>query len=150
MKFSDEPGYRHQRPYRPTGVSILTILNGFSAGFLPAFSAISQIASAADQNLEGLTLTALCLSVGLPVAIISAAIGAFMGSDRSRLALLILVTLFFSLRAFQNASLALAGAIPEDQQVLAYGRIFWSALWIGINVWYFLRPSTIAFYRRPV
>jgi hypothetical protein len=149
MKYSDEPREPLPRPERPTGVSILTILNGFSAGFIPAIGAITQIANAARQSPDDITLATLCLAVGLPVAIISAAIGAFLGSDRSRVALLVLITLFYSLRAFQNASLAVTGALPEDQQMLAYGQILWSSLWIGINAWYFLRPSTIAFYRRP-
>ena len=131
MKFSEEPGYRYSRPARPTGVSILTILNGFSAGIMPALAAITQIANAANQNGEGLSLAALCLSVGLPVTIVSAAIGAFLGSDRARLAMLFLVTLFFSLRAFQNASLARAGGtiaafmafarIPADITLLETG-----------------------------
>jgi len=150
MKYSEESGEPYPRPERPTGVSILTILNGVSAGIMPAIGAITQIANAAERSPEDVTLATLCLSIGLPVAIVTAAIGAFLGSDRSRIALIVLVTLFFSLRAFQNTSLALAGALPEDQQIMAYGRVLWSALWIGINAWYFLRPSTIAFYRRPL
>jgi hypothetical protein len=150
MKFTDEPAEPLPRPERPLGVSLLTILDGLLAGFMPALAAITQIASDANPDQGDITLTTLCLSVGLPVTIITAAIGTFAGSDRARVALLILITLFFGLEAFRNVSLAAAGLVPEGQQFSAYGRALRAAVWIAINAWYFLRPGTVAFYRRPL
>jgi hypothetical protein len=137
------------RPDRPLGVSILTIWDGAMAGLLPAFQAVFMVLrGTTDPN--DISLLTLCLAVGLPIAIVTAAIGTFSGSDRSRLSLLVLVTLYYGLNAFRDASLIAAGAVSGNALFGAYFGILSAVFWAAVNIWYFLRPRTIAFYRRPI
>ena len=149
MRFSPEVPEPLPRPERPVGVGILTIWNAFSAGFLPALTSILQINNAARQNQGAISLGALCLSVGLPVSVVTAAIGAFMGYDRARVALLVLVTLYYGLDAF-GSILPVATGAQTEQLLFGIARALWDGFWIVLNAWYFLRPSTIEFYRRPI
>jgi hypothetical protein len=137
------------RPDRPLGVSILTVWDGAMAGGLPAFQTIFMILRGTTDPSE-ISLLTLCLAVGLPIAIVTAAIGTFTGSDRSRLSLLVLVTLYYGLNAFRDASLIAASAVAGEPLARAYFGILSGVFWVGVNIWYFLRPRTIAYYRQPV
>jgi hypothetical protein len=137
-----------QQPDRPLGVAILSIWDGVSVGLIPALRMGIMIAS--NQNLEDISILTLCISIGLPITIITAALGTFRGNDRARLSLLILLTIYFGLNMFQNVILLVSGGLtPEDQVRISVGFIG-AILTVVINLWYFLRPNTISFFRRPV
>ena len=137
-----------QRPDRPLGVTILSIWDGVSVGVIPALRMGIMIAS--NPNLEEISILTLCVSIGLPITIVTAALGTYRGSDPARLSLLILLTIYFGLNAFQNAILLVSGGLtPEDQMQNSAG-IIGAILTVGINLWYFLRPNTISFFRRPI
>jgi len=54
------------------------------------------------------------------------------------------------LNAFQNVTLLVSGdLIPEEQLTSIWG-IFTAIISVGIILWYFLRPKTIAFFRKPI
>lgn len=135
------------RPERPFGVSLLTIWDGIAIGILPVFR--EGITLATSSSNEDISIISLCLAIGLPIAIVSAAIGTFKGNDRARLGLLILLAIYFSLNIFQNITLLIAGNLTPEEQVPNLGGIFVSIISLFINLWYFLRPSTIAYFRRP-
>jgi hypothetical protein len=138
------------RPERPFGVTALTIIDGFYAGLWPIMGAISSLTTVVANEGEQISWLALWLSIGLPITIITAAIGTFKGYDRARFWLLILITIYFSLNTFQDLSLVSAGIYSGDMTLSAYGRILRSGVWMVLNIWYFLRPNTIAFFRRPI
>jgi len=105
---------------------------------------------ARNPNLEDISILTLCVSIGLPITIITAALGTYRGNDLARLSLLILLTIYFGLNTFQNVILLVSGGLtPEDQVRISVG-IIGAILTVGINIWYFLRPSTITYFRRPV
>jgi hypothetical protein len=132
------------------GVLILTLVDGLVAGVIPALGTATAVIRSAAQGESQVSLAGLCISVLLPIAIITAAIGAFRGSDLSRLALLFLLVIYFTLQAFQNASLIIGGLLSPQAETLSYGRSLAAIALVLANIWYFLRPATIAFYRRPV
>jgi len=90
------------------------------------------------------------VSIGLPITIVTAALGTYRGSDPARLSLLILLTIYFGLNAFQNVILLVSGGLTPEDQVRNSAGIIGAILTVGINLWYFLRPNTISFFRRPV
>jgi hypothetical protein len=136
------------RPERPLGVSILTIWDGVALGVIPALRGGLNIATSSNQG--EISMITMCLSLGLPIAILTAAIGAFKGNDRARLGLLFLLTIYFSLNIFQNVTLIIAGNLAPEEQVRSIGGIFIAIISVLINLWYFLRPNTIIYFRRPI
>jgi hypothetical protein len=136
------------RPERPLGVTILTIWDGITAGVVPVIT--NMILVVQESNIDQISLVTLCLTVGIPIGIITVSLGTFLGNDRARLFLLFLLTLFHGLNSFQNVSMALGGTLSASDQLKAYASAFYSLLILGVNIWYFLRPKTIAYYRRPI
>jgi len=137
-----------QRPERPLGVTLLTIWDGVAVGVIPAMR--SGIIIASNSNQDQSSLINLCLEIGLPIVIVTAALGTFRGNDRARLGLLILLTLNFGLNAFQNAVLLASGNLTPDDQLRSIGGILSAFITVGVNLWYFLRPQTIAYFRKPI
>ena len=130
------------RPDRPFGVTLLTIGFGFSAGLLPILSAIGLFIR--GEAALGLGTV---LSLVLAGAIVFAAIGAFQGNDASRLLFTLLVTIHYSIQAFNKLIVAVDQTIPQEAQLNAYGAALRKGLWVLIVTGYFLRPKTIRFYR---
>ncbi len=147
MNTTDAEDQSH-RPDRPLGVTILSIWDGVTVGVIPALR--MGITIAGSQNLEDISILILCVSIGLPITIVTAALGTFQGNDRAWLSLLILLTIYFGLNTFQNVVLLIStGLTPGDQVRISVGFIG-AILVVVINLWYFLRPNTITFFRRPV
>ncbi len=144
LKFSEEPPPR-VRPERPLGVTLLTILDGTISGLLPLLSLVGLFRVGTAQS-EATPL--LFVSILLSAGIVFSAIGAFRGHDGSRLALIILIVLRYSLVIFNQTIPLFAGVLDADMRLSAYGRVLRYVFWIVLNVWYFLRPKTIAYYRR--
>jgi hypothetical protein len=145
IKFSDEEVV-YERPERPTGVSVLALIDGLFFGIFPIFMTVFGILRAPPEDLG---MFEILFPVLLSVLIVSTAIGTFAGNDRARLVLVYLIVLHQSLAAFNAfVVLWLGGSAPEFvlQAVL---RIINSLIWIGIHVWYFFKPSTLEFFRRP-
>jgi hypothetical protein len=136
------------RPERPLGVTTLSIWDGITAGVIPVIT--NMILLVQGSNIEQVSLVALCLAVGLPIAIITVSLGTFLGNDRARLFLLFLLTIFHGVNSFQNISMALGGTLSAGNQFKACASAVFSLLILGVNIWYFLRPKTIAYYRRPI
>ncbi len=137
-----------QRPERPLGVTALTIWDGVMVGVVPAIR--SGIIIANTSNQESISILTLCLATGIPIAIVSAAFGTFRGNDRARLSLLVLLTIYFSLNAFQSVILLVSSDLIPEEQLSSVWRIITAIISVGINLWYFLRPKTIAFFRKPI
>jgi len=137
-----------QRPDRPIGVSILSIWDGVSVGMIPALRMGIMIAG--SPNLEDISILTLCVSVGLPITIITAAMGTYRGNDLARMSLLILLTIYFGLNTFQNVILLVSSGLPPEDQLRISVGIVGAIITVGINIWYFLRRNTITYFRRPV
>ena len=147
MNPSDAEDQPH-RPDRPLGVTILSIWDGVTVGVMPALR--MGITIAGSQNLEDISILTLCVSIGLPITIVMSAMGTFQGNDSARLSLLILLTIYFGLNTFQNVVLPISGRLTPGDQVRITVGIIGAILAVVINLWYFLRSSTIEFFRRPV
>jgi len=133
-----------QRPPRPLGVALLSLADALVAGLAPVFTVVLWVMRSKPQEGGGAAL----LTAGLGSMIVFAALGAFSGHDRARSALLYLLVLYYGLQAF--AQVVLAAAVPRPEvQLPAAGRVLGMALWLLLNLWYFLRPETLAYYRRP-
>lgn len=136
------------RPERPFGVTALTIWDGITAGVIPIITNMLVILQ--GSNPSQTSIVALCLTIGVPIAIITVSLGTFMGNDRARLFLLFLLTIFHGINSFQYVSMALGGTLSASDQLRAFATAVFSLLILGVNIWYFLRPKTIAYYRRPI
>ena len=80
MNPSDAEDQPH-RPDRPLGVTILSIWDGVTVGVIPALR--MGITIAGSQNLEDISILTLCVSIGLPITIVMAALSTFQGNDRA-------------------------------------------------------------------
>lgn len=130
-----------QRPPRPMGVSILTILLGVVAGFYPIISiAFSFMQS--DQ-----TTLPLCIPLAISSVLIFTAIGTYRGHDLSRLGFIMVVIIYYSLLILNELSLLSVNTHPDEIRLQSYGRILRHIVIIIINTWYFLRKKTLEFYR---
>jgi hypothetical protein len=132
------------RPARPFGVTLLTIWNGVSLGFMPVVLSGIGITTG-DQ--ASLSLTS-CLSLMFSLGLIFTAIGAWRGHDQSRLGLLVLLILYYALKSFNTGIPLFLGSADQEQTLVIYGTLLRYGVWTGLNVWYFLRPATIAYYRK--
>lgn len=135
-----------QRPDRPLGVILITIWDGIFFGIIPILSTVFGLLRG---GLEDTLPFTIYLNAFISILVITAAIGAFAGSDRSRSALIYIITVYQSLGAFNSVILLASGTLPPADQVFAVGRIFSSLFWIALHIWYFLKPSTIEYYRKP-
>lgn len=138
----------HLRPERPLGVTVLSIWDGIALGVIPALQVGLTLSRSSSEG--DISIVTLCLGIGIPIAIVTAAMGTFRGNDRARLGLLFLLSIYFILNIFQNVTLLIAGSLTLDNQVRSIGGIFVSIISLIINLWYFLRPNTIAYFRRPI
>lgn len=146
MQFSDL-NTPLNRPDRPVGVILLTLWDGLMLGLLPlvrdVFGLLRQ-----GPGQSGLELL-LCNNVGLPVIVMFLSIGTFMGYDRARVALIYAIVVQQSLIAFGHLVGMAGGALPMEAWAAAFFGILFAFFWIFLNAWYFLRPATLEFYRRP-
>ena len=136
MRNATFDGVGTRRP-RPLGVWILTICAALFTGVLPLVVVL------ASPDLPSSAL----ISAGLGLGIIVAAIGAWQGKDQARIALLVLVVLYYVLLAFSNYQLARSDFVDPEIRSRATTVGVRSLLWIPIYLWYFLRPKTRAWYR---
>ena len=91
-------------------------------------------------------MTAVLLA-GLGLGILGAAIGAWQGSNRARVVLLALLAIFYSLNIAISLRVATADWVPESAQAKSLATAVRGLFWLGINLWYFMRPQTRAWYR---
>ena len=117
-------------------------------GVVPATR--SGIIIANTPNQENISILTLCLATGIPIAIVSAAFGTFRGNDHARVSLLVLLTIYFRLKAFQIVTLLVSGDLIPEEQLTSIWRIFTTIVSVGPNLWSFLRPKTIAFFHKPI
>jgi hypothetical protein len=135
-----------QRVTRPRGVWILTIWAGLFGGLLPVASVIFFYFSPEAQAAYEMSLLVLLLSVLLGLAILAAAVGAWWGNNRARIALVVLITIHYGLLAFNNISLISSGVSLGTAEAEAWGRALRSLITIGIYLWYFLGERPRAYY----
>jgi hypothetical protein len=128
-------------------VWILTICAAVFAGVLPIISAV-VIFAAREQLATPGTVPIALLSAALGAGIIGAAVSTWRGSNTSRLVLLVLVVMFYALLAWSNWTTA-TSPLPEVVQQRFKVTAMRSLLWIPLYLWYFLRPTTVAWYRQP-
>lgn len=142
-ELNDEP---LKRPDRPLGVLLLTLWDGIFFGILPIlFTVFGLLRSGLEQALP----ITIYITTVLSVLIITTAFGTYAGHDRSRSALIYIVTIYQSLQAFNSVILIASGTLPLADLLFAVGRIFAAVFWIALHAWYFLRPATLEFFRRP-
>ncbi len=127
------------------GVTLLSLADALISGFAPVLAAVLWVLQTKPQTGGGTAL----LTAGLGAMIVFAALGAFAGDDRARSALMYLLVLYYSLQSFAQVILLVTASEPVVQ-LRAAAKILGMVLWVALNVWYFLRTATLAYYRRPV
>lgn len=145
MRFTDEDS-PVKRPDRPLGVTILTVWDGIFFGIIPIISIVFRLVRG---ELSGDNPFSLYLTVFLAVLIIMVAFGTYIGNDRSRSFLIYIITIYQCLEAFNSVILLASGSIQTADSIFAVGTILIAFFWIALHVWYFLRPETLEFFRRP-
>lgn len=136
-------------PERPLGVWLLTIYYGLFAGLLPLVAVLLFFFGGEGQAAPGLSWLDLALSVSLSVGIMAAAVGAWRGSNRARIALVLLLILHYGLLVVNNFALSTMEGLDDSTRMSAVARGIRYLFHIGVNVWYFFlseRPK--AFYQR--
>jgi hypothetical protein len=125
------------------GWDILDVNHRYSIGRkVTAVISLFVSASGAGQ----LEITSAVILLLLEVGIIAAAVGAWRGSNKSRVALLILVSIHYLLIGFYSLTLMLSGDVPPDMEVRFIGRILRGALLPALYIWYFSRSNTKDFF----
>ncbi len=140
-------GRRAGRGPRPRGVRVLAICAAIFAGVLPIISAVVIFAARNQLATSGTVPTSL-LSAALGVGIVGAAVATWRGSNTGRIVLLALVVTFYVLLAWSNWTAA-SSSVPEAIQRRSMFTAGRSLLWVLLYLWYFLRPTTVAWYRQP-
>ena len=129
---------------RPLGVWVLTIFDALVGGLLPLLTAFAALGGTAP--LPGGEVLALPLAL-LGVATVGAAAGTWQRSNRARIALLVLLTVFYALNIFGSLFVATADFVPAAAQTKAWATVARGLFWLGLNYWYWLRPATRAWFR---
>ena len=129
---------------RPIGVWILTICAALFAGILPLIGSLAAVFVFPEM---GMSTPLMLVAAGLSLAIFGSAVGAWQGSDGARLALVVLITLFYLLLSITNFYNATNDFLPADVQRKAAMTGIRSLLWIPLYLWYFLRAKTVAWYQ---
>jgi len=137
-------GEASTKPARPLGVWILTIYAALFDGLLPLATAVALLFTTSTAGSP--RAVDLVLPLVLSTGIIAAAIGTWRGNDRSRKALLVLITAYYVLIAVNNG-IALAGqGVPTEIQIKMLGRIVRGVVYPAVYIWYFRKDSTLVFY----
>jgi hypothetical protein len=126
---------------RPLGVWILTIFALFT-GIAPLILYIYLIIS---RNNAGDPITIL-ISTAVSIGIIITSIGAWLGKNIFRIALLILITIYYVLIGFSNLLMLNSGQIAFEGQILLCGRVVRGILYPAIYIWYFNKRTTKEFF----
>lgn len=135
-----------ERPDRPLGVTLLTAWDALIFGIVPV---MATIFGAVRGGMGGASEFSVYLVVFISIMIVSAAIGTFMGSDRARMALIYLVVIYQCLQVFNFVLVLFVPSSSAPEKLQAVARMLAAIFWIVLHVWYFFRPATLDFYRRP-
>ena len=130
---------------RPLGVWILTGYALLFVGLAPIATAVVLYASS-EAQAAGLGIVDLLLPLVLGICTTIAAIGAWRGNNKARIALVVLVTINYVLIAINNLLMLSSGPIPESQQISAWGRVIRGVLYPAVYFWYFRRAETREYY----
>lgn len=129
---------------RPLGVTIMVILDIIIAGIIPLIMAF--VAMGDSSTLPGGAGSAMLLAL-LSVGVMGAAIGVWQGSNRARIALLALIGVYYALNILGNTVVALADYVPDAAQTRAWSNVARGVFWLVLNLLYFLRPQTRAWFK---
>ncbi len=132
---------------RPLGVWILTGYALLLVGLVPIAIAVVLYASG-EAQAAGVDTLDLLLPLVLGICATIAAIGAWRGNNKARIALVVLVTIHYVLIAINNLLMLSSGALPESQQISSWGRVFRGVLYPAVYFWYFRRAKTKEYYER--
>lgn len=132
-----------RRIAKPLGVSVLCVFDGIVIGLFPL---ILLIVLDRDPKLE-ISLLNYALTAIIDIAVVAAALGAFMGENAGRVALLWAVTLH-SLLVILNSIALLSGDDTQRLATGAIGNVTRGLFWIGINWWYFNRKGVVDYYKQ--
>lgn len=136
--------YPRRKIDKPLGVYIIAIFNIIAMGIiqLASFILLMRISQ------EEIPLFLRLLNVGLPVIIIAASVWAAAGDNAGRRLLLTAVTMLSLGIILNSLILLVSGDAAGENVIKAVGYIIRAGFWLGINWWYFMRPSTLAYYRQ--
>lgn len=132
-------------PTRPLGVWMLAIANAVLAGLLPLTRVLIYFRTGGwnrHPKLRGGMLLYGLLGIG----VLATALGVWMGIDRARVTLLILIGISYGLSILSN--LALLPRPREQRPAFSFPIVglTYAAGWLSVNLWYFLHPEVAAWY----
>ncbi|HSH01093.1 MAG TPA: hypothetical protein VLL52_01155 [Anaerolineae bacterium] len=140
---ADEPSF--ERPPRPLGVPIMCTTNIILAGTVPLIRTFFQ----SQGNFFLLPAVTRLVGVALPILILWASWSTWSGRDRGRTALLYLLTIYYAIQIFSYVIILQTGILDSTTTLVTILSILFAIAWVGFNWWYFLRPATLIYYRRP-
>ncbi len=130
-----------QKP-RLTGVWILTIYALIFVGIAPLLLSVYMLISG---NTAG-NVFSILVSLPISIGVIASAIGAWKGIEKSRISLLVLVTLHYVFIAINNYIFISSGQVPDDEQTRLWGRVLRGFIYPAVYIWYFNKYTTKEFY----
>lgn len=111
------------KPYRPTGVALLTIYALLFAGVFPFLVALFFLIRPDSSVSAFFSPFSLISGLLLNIGIVIFGIGTWQGKEKARIVFMILVSLNYLLIGINNFRVLRSGVIPSDGQTQYLARI---------------------------
>jgi hypothetical protein len=134
------------RPSRPFGIWLAAGYAVLFAAFMPLFTHLWALTFPPHSGFEEITLPHLLHTAGMSLSIAFFAILAWRGNNRGRIALLVLLTVYYAMIAFENSIWLSANVNNPDLMDMFFMRMARAITVPAIFVWYFTEPGIKAFY----
>jgi hypothetical protein len=134
------------RPPRPFGVWLAAGYALLFTAFMPLFTRLWSLTFPPGSGFESLTLPHLLHTAGMSITIAIAAVLAWRGNNRARVALVLLITLYYGLIAFENGSLLSANWNDSEVIGMFFMRMSRGIFIPAVFIWYFTEEDVKHFY----
>lgn len=135
------------RPTRPFGVWLATGYAILFTAFMPLFTHLWALTFPPNAGFDNITPLHLLLTAGISIVMTIIAVQAWRGHNRARIALLILVTLYYGLIAYENGIWLTANMNNADLVSMFFMRMARGIVVPAIFIWYFTEPEIKRFYQ---
>ena len=134
-------------PIRPFGVWLATGYAIIFTAFMPLFTHVWALTFPSNSGFEEITPLHLLLTAGVSIVMTIIAVQAWRGHNRARITLVILISLYYGLIAFENGSWLSANLNNADLVGMFFMRMARGIVVPAIFIWYFTEPEVKRFYQ---
>jgi hypothetical protein len=134
------------RESRPFGVTLAAGYALLFAAFMPLFTLLWSLTFPPGSGFAPVTLPHLLHTAGMSLTIAFAAVLAWRGNNRARIALVILIAVFYGLIAFENGHLLSANWSDPDMIGMFFMRMSRAIFIPAVFIWYFTEAEVKHFY----